>query len=316
MKTRQQLLLGLSLSAATLSAAMLAAACSRSGSQPPPPAASAAEGGTVATAYSAKNNAANAQRDARAVGAIEANPLREMSLAGYLVDKALKRPPSKPFDYQRVRTYAMRFTGPRVWFLSVSQVAGRADATDLSVFVRDEPTAPWLKALSVGIGRQAIGSVPLAAGAAQPPSTAETRRADAALRGLAAALASGRVPPTLQLGVTGAKAFTTMVAADRKVLKGNASARVSCAPAPASDRFALRTTGGQVVLSSLVCRYRLVARPGRLVTLRSDWRALTPEPEGKDLTVTLDHMVALSVGTAGTTVLGDSWDAVAAATSR
>jgi hypothetical protein len=274
---------------------------------------SAAEGGQVVAEYSTKNNAANTTRDAAVIGAIEANPLREVSLAGFQIERGLKERPGKPFGFQAVTTYAGRMTDWPRWFISSSRVNGDADAGDLSVFTRDAVAERWRKALDVGVGAQTIAPT-VKDGATQPPDARATAQVNAALAALMKYLQTGVADPASRVGKTNASEWSAFVVEERKGAGRGGSVTVRCAPGVIGPPYAVRAAGGHLVLGLVVCRLKVTAEPHRTFTLSGDWGALAPDvDERKTVTATYDHQLALIVRTDGsTTVLGDSVDLVAA----
>jgi hypothetical protein len=241
------------------------------------------------------------------LGQIETNPLREMSLAFYEEQRALKLGSGPSFTFQDVATYSPALRHYPYWFVSFSRIDGKPDGGDLSIFVQDAASEPWRKAIDVQIDRHRVKPV-LRDGVAQPPDRRSTEARHTAVAALATYLGGGRPGVPLEPGPSAADFRSTVRELDRGAAKGGyASAR--CTPAGAAGTFELATPSGALVVTSLRCRLRSDAGPGNRLTLKGDWRGLNlAAATARRHTVDLIHLVALSVPDRGpAAVLGDDW---------
>jgi len=270
---------------------------------------SPAAGATLAAGYAAKNTAANRSRSLPGILAIEARPLREISLVGQKIDKAAHRAASATPANRSPATFAPRFTGYPRWFVSQSRIDGRADRGELSLFVQRAASAPWLKSLSVGIGATAIAKIDIVGGAAQLPPPAAKVRVRSMTDALTRYLGTGRPDPRLRTKGSVAERIRADVDHERRTGRGKASLKTDCVNEPANEH-GVRQAGGTLVLTSIRCTLDLTVLHGGTVTLNGDLTALAASSDHlSGYQLVTEHMVALSVPDAGPALVLGDWNA-------
>ncbi|WP_405062846.1 hypothetical protein OG474_14745 [Kribbella sp. NBC_01505] len=116
------------------------------------PAVSVADATAVVAKYNELNNKANAARDDKLAGTIEAEPTLAQTRAGYQIGRkidAAGKTTDKPFTFTNPVVGAPEFTAYPMRFVVTTGVSGAADTRQLGVWERENAGAPWLLTHSV-----------------------------------------------------------------------------------------------------------------------------------------------------------------------
>lgn len=290
--------------AAIVAGLVLAGCASMPESRPEPPDGKVAvtdqQAARVFDRYDGVNNAANAELDAEAIATVEADPLLETSVTGFLLAEAGEDAPAEPYYHTDVVGYSPRFDGYPLWFVATARInddPGRITVHSLS---RESANGEWIMEQAANLGDVDLPPIRLVDGETPAATGDQVSGVTAALEQAYAYLAGGDAPDGVDVTAEGLASYRTWAEESTIQLDEVTEPEISCQTDGRAEVRVLPAEDGVLGLATARCILRQSVQedvPGDM-TLGGELSVLAPE-SGRTVEFVSSHPLVVVVPDTG-----------------
>jgi hypothetical protein len=242
--------------------------------------------------------AAGKKRSIAGTKAVQTGPLLAATLADYRITQRSGKKATKSLALSAHGLVIPEVGHGRGWFLSAASSNG-SGAEYISLFQQASAGGPWRKSLAVWLGGRSFPQADVTdSGAAHVADARATTRDTAAVAALARYLSTGKRAKSLKAigDASYERKYLRRVQLD---LKG-AISTIRCVPTRGGPVAAVSTGTGTALVASMDCAITKKARPGWILSLRKEWKALANKSSNlRGFTVHETVQVAMTVAADG-----------------
>lgn len=259
--------------------------------------------------YDEINNAANAELDADGIAAVEAEPLLETSVTGFLLAEAGEGEQTDPYYHTDVAGYSPRFDEYPMWFVATARINADPDRITVQSLTRDSANGEWLIEQAVNLGAADLPPITVVDGATPAATDDQVSDVAAALEQVYAYLAGGDDPDSVDVTAEGLASYRTWADESTIQLDEVTAPEISCETDGRAEVRVLPTENGALGLATARCTLRQSVDedvPGDM-TLGGELSVLAPEP-GRTVEFVSSHpLVVVVPDTGAAEALSGGW---------